>query len=101
MQKEGLASSELNAYGLCAYDTVWAVAHSIENFINEYRNISFSFSDMKPSEIELGKLKVFDGGSLLRGKLLKTNMNGLTGQVQFNEDRIVLLVVMMSLILFR
>lgn len=91
MQKEGLASSELNAYGLYAYDTVWAVAHSIENFINEYRNISFSFidrlHDMKPSEIELGKLKVFDGGSLLRGKLLKTNMSGLTGQVQFNEDR--------------
>ncbi|KAL6287376.1 hypothetical protein ACE6H2_011766 [Prunus campanulata] len=91
MQKEGLASSELNAYGLCAYDTVWAVAHSIENFINEYRNISFSFidrlHDMKPSEIELGKLKVFDGGSLLRRKLLKTNMSGLTGQVQFNEDR--------------
>ncbi|KAM1218406.1 hypothetical protein TB2_045529 [Malus domestica] len=70
MQQDGLASSELNVYGLYAYDTVWVVAHSIENFMNENRNISFSvldkLLDMRPSQIQLGKLKVFDGGSLLR-----------------------------------
>lgn len=91
MQQEGLASSELNVYGLYAYDTVWAVAKSIESFIDEHENISFSVLDklleMKPSEIQLGKLKVFDGGSLLRQKLLETNMSGLTGHVHFNQDR--------------
>ncbi|CAN6574297.1 unnamed protein product [Malus baccata var. baccata] len=91
MQQDGLASSELNVYGLYAYDTVWAVAHSIENFMNENRNISFSaldkLLDMRPSQIQLGKLKVFDGGSLLREKLLETNMSGLTGHVAFDQDR--------------
>ncbi|KAM2708962.1 hypothetical protein EV2_046705 [Malus domestica] len=38
--------------------------------------------DMRPSQIQLGKLKVFDGGSLLREKLLETNMSGLTGHVE-------------------
>ena len=60
MQQDGLASSELNVYGLYAYDTVWAVAHSIENFMNENRNISFSvldkLLDMRQSQIQLGNL---------------------------------------------
>ncbi|KAL6135261.1 hypothetical protein ACLB2K_067489 [Fragaria x ananassa] len=91
MQQEGLARSELNIYGLYAYDTVWTVAKAIERFIDEHENISFSVLDkllkLEPSEIQLRKLKIFDGGSLLREKLLETNMSGLTGQVQFNQDR--------------
>ncbi|KAL6136881.1 hypothetical protein ACLB2K_062176 [Fragaria x ananassa] len=91
MQQEGLARSELNVYGLYAYDTVWTVAKAIERFIDEHENISFSVLDkllkLEPSEIQLRKLKIFDGGSLLREKLLETNMSGLTGQVQFNQDR--------------
>ncbi|KAM1010183.1 hypothetical protein ACFX15_044835 [Malus domestica] len=87
--QDGLASSELNVYGLYAYDTVWAVARLVENFMNENRNISFSvldkLLDMRPSQIQLGKLKVFDGGSLLREKLLETNMSGLTGHVESLE----------------
>ncbi|KAG6722293.1 hypothetical protein I3842_03G153600 [Carya illinoinensis] len=91
MLDEGLASSELNTYGLNAYDTVWAVAHSIDNFVKEHRNITFSFNDkllkMNPSKIQLNKLKVFDGGSILLEKLLETSFTGLSGQVQFNQDR--------------
>ncbi|XP_062009475.1 glutamate receptor 3.7 [Rosa rugosa] len=92
MQKEGLASSELNVYGLHAYDAVWTVAKSIGRYIDEHENISFSVLDklleLKPSEIQLRKLKIFDGGPLLREKLLETNMSGLAGEVRFNrEDR--------------
>ncbi|GAV89451.1 Lig_chan domain-containing protein/SBP_bac_3 domain-containing protein/ANF_receptor domain-containing protein [Cephalotus follicularis] len=91
MQQKGLASSELNTYGLYAYDTVWAVAYAINKFINENNNISFSLSDkltdMKQAKIQLGKPKVFDGGTVLLGILLQTNFTGLTGQVQFDQDR--------------
>ncbi|KAF3443695.1 hypothetical protein FNV43_RR13385 [Rhamnella rubrinervis] len=91
MFQQGLASPELNSYGLYAYDTVWTVAHAIDSFINEQRNIPFSLNDKllhaNATESQLGKLKVFDGGSLLLGKLLETNFTGLTGQVRFDQDR--------------
>ncbi|XP_062152265.1 glutamate receptor 3.7 [Alnus glutinosa] len=90
MLENGLASSELNTYGLIAYDTVWAVARSIDEFVKEHRNITFSFNDkllkMKSAEFQLGTLKAFDGGSLLLKKLLQTNFTGLSGKIQFNQD---------------
>lgn len=89
MQQKGLVSSGLNIYGLYAYDTVWAVARSIDKFIDE-NNITFSFSDELPetaTRLQLEKLKVFDGGAFLLRKLLETNFTGLTGQVHFNQDR--------------
>ncbi|PON83854.1 Ionotropic glutamate receptor [Trema orientale] len=91
MQQTGSANSELNVYGLYAYDTVWAVAYAIDRFIHEHGNISFSFDDelrsIKTTEIQLSKLRVFDGGPILRSKLLETNFTGLTGRVRFNSDR--------------
>ncbi|XP_059449815.1 glutamate receptor 3.7 isoform X2 [Corylus avellana] len=91
MLEKGLVSSELNTYGLNAYDTVWAVARSIDEFVKEHRNITFSFNDkllrMKSAEFQLGKLKVFDGGLLLLEKLSHTNFTGLSGKIQFNQDR--------------
>ncbi|PON68736.1 Ionotropic glutamate receptor [Parasponia andersonii] len=90
-QQTGSANSELNVYGLYAYDTVWAVAYAIDSFILEHGNISFSFDDklrgIKTTEIQLSKLRVFDGGPILRSKLLETNFAGLTGPVRFNSDR--------------
>ncbi|KAJ6710788.1 GLUTAMATE RECEPTOR 3.7 [Salix koriyanagi] len=56
MQQNGSASSELNTYGLQAYDTI-------------------------------EKLKVFNGGNDLLDILLQTNFTGLSGQIQFNQDR--------------
>ncbi|KAA8526500.1 hypothetical protein F0562_008297 [Nyssa sinensis] len=91
MQQKGLVHSELNAYGLYAYDTVWAVAHSIDKFLNEHRNITFYLNDklrdMGGTEMQLGKLKVFDGGKRLLEILSHTNFTGLAGQVQFNAER--------------
>ncbi|KAK6242527.1 Ionotropic glutamate receptor [Theobroma cacao] len=91
MQQKGLATSQLNSYGLCAYDTVWTVAHSIDKFINDGNNLTFSSSDklndIKTGEMHLEKLKVFDGGDILLKELLQTNFSGLTGQVHFSSDR--------------
>ncbi|XWS64106.1 hypothetical protein CRYUN_Cryun06bG0158400 [Craigia yunnanensis] len=90
MQQKGFATTELNTYGLCAYDTVWAVAHSIDKFINDGNNLTFSsadkLNDTKTAEMHLEKLKVFDGGAILLKELLHTNFSGLTGQVHFSSD---------------
>ncbi|KAK4577288.1 hypothetical protein RGQ29_027706 [Quercus rubra] len=88
---EGLANSELNTYGFQAYDTVWTVAYSIDKFVKEHRNITFSTNDklqkIISTEMQMRTLKVFDNGSHLHDILLKTNFTGLSGQVQFNQDR--------------
>lgn len=87
---EGLASSELNTYGFQAYDTVWTVAKSIDKFVKEHGNITFSFNDklrkVISTEMQMRTLKVFNNGSLLHKILLQTNFTGLSGQVQFNQD---------------
>ncbi|XVF85662.1 hypothetical protein PTKIN_Ptkin17bG0134300 [Pterospermum kingtungense] len=91
MQQKGLAKSELNSYGLCAYDTVWTVAYAIDKFINDGNNLTFSSSDKlndtRTGEMHLQKLKVFDGGAILLKEILQTNFSGLTGQVHFSSDR--------------
>ncbi|KAE8667243.1 Glutamate receptor 3.7 [Hibiscus syriacus] len=91
MQRKGLVTSELNAYGLYAYDTVWTVAHSIDRYINDGNNFTFTPSDKlyvtKGSELHLEKLKVFDGGAILLEHIMNTSFSGLTGQVRFSSDR--------------
>lgn len=91
LQQAGLVSSELNVYGLYAYDTVWTVAYSVDRFIKEKGNLSFSFNDklvgVKSTRLKLGNLKVFDGGSVILKILLETNFTGLTGPVRFDGDR--------------
>ncbi|KAJ6723688.1 GLUTAMATE RECEPTOR 3.7 [Salix koriyanagi] len=83
MQRKGSASSELNTYGLQAYDTVWIVAYAIERFLDEHKNITFSFNsklvDMKTSGLQIEKLKVFTGGNDLLDIILQTNFTGLSG----------------------
>ncbi|KAI3753344.1 hypothetical protein L2E82_25395 [Cichorium intybus] len=73
---------ESNVYGSYAYDTVWAVANTIDTFLNQETNVSFSFFNSK-----FGNLKVFDNGKDFVKILSETNFNGLTGQIQFNPDR--------------
>ncbi|EEF38195.1 glutamate receptor 3.7 [Ricinus communis] len=91
MQQKGLVSSELNTYGLQAYDTVWAVAYAIDNFINEFKNITFPLNhellEMKTSELQLRELKIFNGGNDLLNKILQLNFTGLSGHIQVNQDR--------------
>ncbi|KAK4847088.1 hypothetical protein QYF36_025429 [Acer negundo] len=87
MQQKGLVTTGLNTYGLYAYDTVWAVARSIDKLRSIHFSVSDKLIDRNESDMLLEKLKVFDEGNFLRKKLLKTNFTGLTGQVQFDHDR--------------
>ncbi|XP_038886843.1 glutamate receptor 3.7-like isoform X2 [Benincasa hispida] len=91
-QPKGLTNSVLNVYGLYAYDSVWIVAKAVDKFIKENGNIITFSSTGKvfgsnESGIQLGKLKVFDGGSDLLRILMQTDYNGLSGRIQFGEDR--------------
>lgn len=92
MQKEGVANTSLNSYGFYAYDTIWAVAFSIDKFMEEH-NITFSVNNKymlqhtEETVIQLEKLKVFAGGSNLVNILLKSNFTGVSGRLQFNSDR--------------
>lgn len=90
LQEKGLVTSNVNAYGFHAYDTVWAVAYAINSFLNDSGNVTFTPNDklvnMKGS-MQLDKLKTFDGGNLLLQKFLLLNFTGLIGQIQFDSDR--------------
>lgn len=90
LQEKGLGTSKLNAYGFYAYDSVWAVAYAINNFLNESGKVTFTPNDklvnMKGS-MQLDKLKTFDGGNLLLQKFLLLNFTGLIGRIQFDSDR--------------
>ncbi|KAF8410699.1 hypothetical protein HHK36_003233 [Tetracentron sinense] len=90
LRRRGLVSSELNTYGLYAYDTMWAFARSVDAYLKEDGNITFSSNkmsqNMKATVLRLEKLRTFDGGTLLCKKLLQTNFTGLTGPVQFDPD---------------
>ncbi|XP_055823220.1 glutamate receptor 3.7 isoform X1 [Solanum dulcamara] len=91
LQQNELVDSGLTAYGLYAYDTVWVVARSIDNLLQQGGNISFSLSNMlngtTSDKLQLGKLREFDGGGLLMNILSKTNFTGLTGKIHFSPDR--------------
>ncbi|KAF8687367.1 hypothetical protein HU200_043054 [Digitaria exilis] len=84
-------TSGLNSYGFYAYDSVWAVARGIDQFLSSGQQINFStdpkLHDSNGSTLQLSTLKVFDGGEQMLQQLLRTNFTGLTGPVQFNSDR--------------
>ncbi|XVF01640.1 hypothetical protein REPUB_Repub04eG0105700 [Reevesia pubescens] len=80
-----------NPYGLYAYDTVWMVAHAVKLLLDQGGTISFSndtrLNGLGGRTLNLSALSTFDGGEQLLKNILKTNMTGLTGPVQFNQDR--------------
>ncbi|XP_074297911.1 glutamate receptor 3.6-like [Silene latifolia] len=59
----------LNTYGLHAYDTVWILAHALNEYFSQGGSISFSNTSMirqfKDSNLHLDAMRVFDGGELL------------------------------------
>ncbi|KAJ8630326.1 hypothetical protein MRB53_023649 [Persea americana] len=90
-RKNNSVGSSLNAYGLYAYDSVWLVAHALNEYWNESGTISFSsdprLHDANTSKLHLSVLPVFNGGQILFQKLLQTKFTGLTGQVQLDSDK--------------
>lgn len=81
----------MNTYSLYAYDTVWLLAHALNEFFNQGGNISFlnnsRSSELHGGNLHLDALSVFQGGGLLLDNILKTNMKGVTGDVRFTSDR--------------
>ncbi|KAI3695485.1 hypothetical protein L1987_78482 [Smallanthus sonchifolius] len=71
-----------NVYGSYAYDTVWAVAHTIDTFLNQESNLTFSIVGS-----QFGQLKIFDGGRNFTKILSEMNFNGLTGRIHFDGNR--------------
>ncbi|XP_038994184.1 glutamate receptor 3.4-like [Hibiscus syriacus] len=80
-----------NSYALYAYDSVWLAAHALEVFLNEGGNVSFSsdlkLGDTNGSTLNLSSLHVFNGGQQLLQTLLQTSFTGLSGQIQFDQQR--------------
>ncbi|XWS68356.1 hypothetical protein CRYUN_Cryun04dG0082900 [Craigia yunnanensis] len=80
-----------NPYGLYAYDTVWMIARAVKLLLDQVGTISFSndtrLNGLGGKTLNLSALNTFDGGKQLLKNILKTNMTGLTGPVQFNPDR--------------
>ncbi|WOL04889.1 glutamate receptor 3.4-like isoform X1 [Canna indica] len=89
MLRIGQASSSLNTYALYAYDSVWLLAHAIDQFLDEGETVAFSddsrLQDANSSSLHLSRLKIFDSGHKLLDKLLLTNFTGVSGQVQFDS----------------
>uniref|UniRef100_A0A2P2JSM0 Glutamate receptor n=1 Tax=Rhizophora mucronata TaxID=61149 RepID=A0A2P2JSM0_RHIMU len=84
----------LNPYGLYAYDTVWIIAHAVKLFLDQGHPISFSnyskLGGIGGDTLNFGALSTFNGGKQLLDNILRTNMTGLTGHIQFNPDRFLL-----------
>ncbi|KAG0515686.1 hypothetical protein BDA96_10G300500 [Sorghum bicolor] len=83
-------TSGLNSYAFYAYDSVWAVARSVDQFLNAGQQINFStdprLHDPNGTTLRLSTLKIFDGGDQMLQQLLLTNFTGLTGPVRFDSS---------------
>nr|XP_023898716.1 glutamate receptor 3.2-like [Quercus suber]XP_023898717.1 glutamate receptor 3.2-like [Quercus suber] len=90
-QKLSNNSIGFNPYGLYAYDTVWMIARAVDLLLDQQGTISFSndsyLNHMGNGTLNLSALSIFDGGKQLLDNILRTNMRGLTGPIQFSPDR--------------
>ncbi|KAI0495185.1 hypothetical protein KFK09_025335 [Dendrobium nobile] len=85
-----VSSSKLNTYGFYAYDTVWTVAHAINNFLDNSGNITFSLSNQigdTRGHMRTDLIKTFDSGELLLQNLLSQNFSGSSGPIFFGTNR--------------
>lgn len=90
LQQRHIVDSNLNVYGLYAYDAVWGVARSVNKLLEESNNVSFSSSLLhttKIDELQLGDFRVLDNGERLLRILSGINFTGLTGRIQFDDTR--------------
>ncbi|KAF2284962.1 hypothetical protein GH714_033205 [Hevea brasiliensis] len=89
--KDTRGPAGFNSYALYAYDSVWLAARALDAFFNEGGNVSFSddpkLHDRNGSSLHLSLLRVFDGGQQYLQRLLRMNFTGLSGQIQFDQDK--------------
>lgn len=75
----------INSYGLQAYDTVWLVARALDSFFRDNGTVSFS-KDSRLQPFSLDAMTKFDEGQTLLNKIKTTEMDGVTGKIQFDSD---------------
>ncbi|CAL5394210.1 unnamed protein product [Camellia sinensis] len=84
-------TSSFNSYALYAYDSVWLLARALDVFFSEGGNISFSYDpklhDINGSTLHLTRLRTFQEGQKLLQILPRMNFTGLTGQIQFDSEK--------------
>eukprot|EP00250_Pteridium_aquilinum_P018745 c24192_g1_i1 orf=704-3022(+) len=84
-----LDASQINAYGLYAYDAVWAVAHAISSFLDDEQEIKFRNPPTLPvysgGESELAQMRSFEGGAAMRNYVLNTKFIGASGPIKFDQ----------------
>ncbi|GAV89452.1 Lig_chan domain-containing protein/SBP_bac_3 domain-containing protein/ANF_receptor domain-containing protein [Cephalotus follicularis] len=89
--KKNAGPADFNSYALYAYDSVWLAAHAIDTFFREGGNVSFSddprLQDTNGSTLNLASLRTFDGGQKFLQILMRMNFTGLSGQIQFDQDK--------------
>ncbi|KAL5573315.1 hypothetical protein UlMin_022912 [Ulmus minor] len=89
LKHEGTAG--FNSYALYAYDSVLLAARALNVFFNEGGNISFSIDpnlrDMNRSTMRLSSLRIFDGGQKYLQTILGMNFTGLSGLIQFDQEK--------------
>jgi glutamate receptor, ionotropic, plant len=84
-------SFTLTSYTMYAYDSVWLVAHAVEQFLSEGNAISFSMNpnlqDIKHSSLQVDSLNIFNSGDKLLEKVWSANFSRTSGPIQFTSDR--------------
>ncbi|KAH7664537.1 Ionotropic glutamate receptor plant protein [Dioscorea alata] len=75
----------INSYGLQAYDTVWLIARALDSFFRDNGTVSFS-KDSTQQYFSLDAMTKFDDGQTLLNKIKTTEMDGVTGRIQFDSD---------------
>ncbi|KAD5318242.1 hypothetical protein E3N88_18188 [Mikania micrantha] len=80
-----------NSYALYAYDSVWLLARALDMFLKSGEGVTFSsdpnLRNTNGSELQFSALHVFNEGPQLLETILSTNFTGLTGNVQFDQDK--------------
>uniref|UniRef100_A0A803M824 Glutamate receptor n=1 Tax=Chenopodium quinoa TaxID=63459 RepID=A0A803M824_CHEQI len=85
---KNVGNSSINSYAFYAYDSVWLAAYALDSFLNLAGNISFSSDLMiNGSSLNLSNLRIFQGGQQLLQRLLGTKFTGLSGVIQFDSER--------------
>ncbi|CAL5391700.1 unnamed protein product [Camellia sinensis] len=84
-------TSSFNSYALYAYDSVWLLARALDVFFSEGGKIWFSYDprlhNTNGSTLHLTGLRIFQEGQKLLQILLGMNFTGLTGQIQFDSEK--------------
>ncbi|MCO5550214.1 hypothetical protein L7F22_034260 [Adiantum nelumboides] len=84
-----LDASQINAYGLYAYDAVWTVALAVSSYLDVKQELNFTKRPQPPMESggrsELAQMRSFTGGAVMKSLVLNTSFIGVSGLIKFDK----------------